>query len=321
MKLFELIIQDETEDGIFAISMVDDPAIQAWGTYFNKEEVRFAELETEENLFMAPILIPNREILRMDGEGNPYNVVIKPQTVKRLSQMYLEKKYQDQVTVEHQSKVEGITLIESWIKESNTKDKSLLYNLNAPVGTWFGTFKIDNPEMREKFRKGEVSAVSIEGIFEHKLLEATAVSNDVDDMTEEEADEFLKLLRTLIFGEPSIDSSYPGEVSKDEVEFESYADYPDGVKNNAKRGIELNENQDNKCATQTGKVRAKQLASGEGVSLETIKRMYSYLSRAETYYDENETTECGTISYLLWGGKAALGWSRNKLRELGELED
>jgi hypothetical protein len=29
---------------------------------------------------------------------------------------------------------------------------------------------------------------------------------------------------------------------------------------------------------------------------------------------------CGTISYLLWGGKAGLAWSRNKLRELGELE-
>jgi hypothetical protein len=49
--------------------------------------------------------------------------------------------------------------------------------------------------------------------------------------------------------------------------------------------------------------------------------MYSYLSRAETYYDETDTEACGTISYLLWGGKAALSWSRNKLRELGLLEE
>lgn len=103
-------------------------------------------------------------------------------------------------------------------------------------------------------------------------------------------------------------------------ELESYTDYPEGVRNNAKRGIELNENNGNKCATQTGKVRAQQLAQGEAISLETVKRMYSYLSRSEDDYDENDTTACGTISYLLWGGKAALGWSRNKLRELGELE-
>jgi hypothetical protein len=106
------------------------------------------------------------------------------------------------------------------------------------------------------------------------------------------------------------------------VKMESYSDYGDGVKNNAKRGIELNESNGNKCATQTGKVRAQQLANVEPISIETIKRMHSYLSRAETYYDNAESqNECGYISYLLWGGKAGLGWSRNKLRELGLLQE
>ena len=100
------------------------------------------------------------------------------------------------------------------------------------------------------------------------------------------------------------------------VEMESYTDYPDAVKNNAKRGIELNEKNGNKCATQVGKVRAQQLAKGEPISEETIKRMYSYLSRAEEFYDEGDTSACGTISFLLWGGKAALRWSKSKLNEL-----
>ena len=103
--------------------------------------------------------------------------------------------------------------------------------------------------------------------------------------------------------------------------FESYSDYGQEIRSNAKRGIELNEKNGNKCATQTGKVRAQQLANGESISLATIKRMHSYLSRAETYYDNaDDTSDCGYISYLLWGGKSALSWSRNKLRELGELE-
>lgn len=91
---------------------------------------------------------------------------------------------------------------------------------------------------------------------------------------------------------------------------------PEGVRNNARRGIELNEKVGNKCATQTGKVRAQQIAN-ESMSLETVRRMYSYLSRAETYYDESDTKACGTISYLLWGGKAGLAWARNVLREEG----
>ena len=99
---------------------------------------------------------------------------------------------------------------------------------------------------------------------------------------------------------------------------ESFTDYGTEIRNNAKRGIELNEKYGNKCATQTGKVRAQQLAKGDPISIETIKRMYSYLSRAETYYDNsNSESDCGYISYLLWGGKSALSWSRNKLQELG----
>ena len=48
--------------------------------------------------------------------------------------------------------------------------------------------------------------------------------------------------------------------------------------------------------------------------------MYSYLSRAETYYDKADTNDCGNISYLLWGGKAGLRWSKSKLKELDKLE-
>ena len=54
--------------------------------------------------------------------------------------------------------------------------------------------------------------------------------------------------------------------------------------------------------------------------METIKRMFSYLSRAGEYYKEGDTEACGTISYLLWGGKAGLRWSGSKLKELDLLE-
>ena len=94
---------------------------------------------------------------------------------------------------------------------------------------------------------------------------------------------------------------------------------PEGVRNNAKRGIELNGRVGNKCATQVGKVRAQQLAKGESVSFDTVRRMYSYLSRAEEYYDESDSQACGTISYLLWGGKAGLRWAEKIMREEGKL--
>ena len=80
--------------------------------------------------------------------------------------------------------------------------------------------------------------------------------------------------------------------------------------------IDLNKAVGNKCATQVGKVRAQQLANGEPVSEKTIKRMFSYLSRAEVYYDAGDKESCGYISYLLWGGKSAKTWAESKLKQI-----
>jgi hypothetical protein len=72
----------------------------------------------------------------------------------------------------------------------------------------------------------------------------------------------------------------------------------------------------NRCATQVGKVRAQQLADRKPISMETIKRMFSYLSRAEVYYEAGDTESCGYISYLLWGGKSAKSWAESKINQL-----
>lgn len=94
---------------------------------------------------------------------------------------------------------------------------------------------------------------------------------------------------------------------------ESYNDYPESAKNNAERAIKLNEKLGNKCATQVGKVRAQQIMQGENLSKETIKRTYSYLSRAKEYFNPSDSEACGTISYLLWGGDPMLNWCESKM--------
>ena len=97
---------------------------------------------------------------------------------------------------------------------------------------------------------------------------------------------------------------------------QTYADYPDSAVNNAKRGIKLNEEVNNKCATDVGKQRAQDIANRRGLSFDTIKRTFSYLSRAEEYYDPSDTKACGTISYLLWGGKSMKSWCKRKISEI-----
>jgi hypothetical protein len=181
--------------------------------------------------------------------------------------------------------------------EDKQKDKSAVYGLDVPVGTWMVAVKVDNEAIwQEWVKEGKVKGFSIEGYFADKLKK-----NQDDEMLAE-------LTRAIVKADGRTKSGK-------RVVMESYSDYPEAVKNNAQKGIDLNEKNGNKCATQTGKVRAQQLAQGEPVSLETVKRMASYLSRAEEYYDESDMNACGTISYLLWGGKAGLRWAESKIKE------
>ena len=103
---------------------------------------------------------------------------------------------------------------------------------------------------------------------------------------------------------------------------ETYSDYPKAAVEAAKQGIKRNKEIGNKCATQVGKVRAQQLANGEALSLDTVRRMRAFLIRQKDNYElaksRKDYDACGYISYLLWGGEAALPWAEKKLRQAGE---
>jgi hypothetical protein len=304
MKIVELIIDEEQElSGIEAISIVDEPAIEENFIALSKQhEIKLAEVDKEKKILMGAALVPNKNIYRRNGEDE-YYIFFSQDTVRKASELFLMRGNQNKSTLEHQAELYGLSVVESWIIEDDVHDKSRKYNMDLPVGTWMVSMKVNNDEVWDNYVKtGLVKGFSIEGYFTDKI-EMSAI-NEMQD--EEEAREILLEIANSI-----LDNKY---------EFKTYGDYGSGVRNNAKRGIELNEKVNNKCATSVGKVRAQQLARGEKLSVSTIKRMYSYLSRAETYYDAGDSKACGTISYLLWGGKAGLNWSRGKLRELGELD-
>ena len=105
---------------------------------------------------------------------------------------------------------------------------------------------------------------------------------------------------------------------------QTYSDYPEAVKNNARRVLKyVDEYGWGPCGTPVGKQRANQLANGEPVSVDTIKRMFSYLSRHEVDLQTSSSYEdgCGRLMYDAWGGKEALVWSRKKIKELEKTND
>ena len=320
MKFFELVLDEEKLlHGIDAISIVEHPEIEEDFITLSKDyKFEFKEVDLEKRVLMGAAMIPDKPIYRRD-QDEEYYVFFTKETIRRASELYLMNGKQGNATLEHQEKITGLSLVESWIIEDPEKDKSRAYGLEYPVGTWMVSMKVNNEDIWEEYVKsGKVKGFSIEGWFMQR--ESTIeLSSQLSEIESEEAEHLLSLyLLGVIKATIKDDKRYK---SGRKLEMESYRDYPDSVSNNAKRGIELNEKGGNKCATQVGKVRAQQLAQKQPVSIQTIKRMYSYLSRAQEYYDEGDKESCGYISYLLWGGLSGKRWAESKLKELDQFAE
>jgi hypothetical protein len=310
MKVYELFIEEDSEfSGIDAISIVEEPAIEEDFITLSADKVQLAKVDDEKRILMGAALVPNRKIYR-NSEDEEYYIFFSEKTVRKASELFLARGKQNNSTLEHEYNIKGLSVVESWIVEDETNDKSKLYNLNVPIGTWMVSVKVNNDQIWEEFVKtGKVKGFSIEGYFTDNKEEAPRESVEenlcADCFQELQAEqELLEAVAAL-----------------EEVALESYGGYPESARNNAKLGIKRNKELGNKCATQVGKVRAQQLARGEKFTLPTLKRIYSYLSRAEAYYDASKPEACGTISYLLWGGKSMKNWVESKLRGLDELSD
>lgn len=104
-------------------------------------------------------------------------------------------------------------------------------------------------------------------------------------------------------------------------EFESYTDYPESARNNAKRALEWAEkNGWGDCGTDVGKQRANQLAKGEPISKETIARMASF-NRHRQNKDVPYSEGCGGLMWDAWGGTSGIDWAINKMDEFDAHEE
>jgi hypothetical protein len=168
MKIIELIIDESDEySGIDAISLVEYPAIEEnWvALNKNKREYKFKALNEDKKILIGALLVPNKMIYRRDGDEE-YYIHFTKETVKRASGLYLMRGNSNNATYEHIKEVDGVSLVESWIVEDKENDKSNIYDLDLPVGTWVGAVKVNNEELWKMAKvDGSIKGFSIEGFF------------------------------------------------------------------------------------------------------------------------------------------------------------
>lgn len=197
MEIVELILDEENEDqmvGIEAISIVESGAIESDFISMSDQEIKLAKVDDEKRIVMGAALIPNKPIFRKRNDTMFY-VYFSEDTVRRSSELFFQNGNQSNATLEHQMKANGLTVVESWIVEDKEKDKSAIYNLDLPVGSWVISMKIEDDELWQQIKEGKkYKGFSIEGFYTSRAT----IKKSKEDMSEIESQKKLEEILSLL---------------------------------------------------------------------------------------------------------------------------
>ena len=193
MRIVELLLDEESlQAGIQAISIAESPAIEEDFIALKEEErVELKTIDEDKRVLLGAALIPNKPIYRKSGEDE-YYIYFSQDTVRKASELFFINGNQNKATLEHQMDITGLSVVESWIIEGE-QDKSKMYGMDLPVGTWMVSMKVHNDEIWENYVKnGKVKGFSIEGFFVDKVEASKQEPEEV------EAEEKLTAIKELI---------------------------------------------------------------------------------------------------------------------------
>lgn len=180
LPVYELVISnDETSDvEVSFVALVDKPAIEKNFMRFSDQSFRFA-INEEKKIISGPAMIAGQLIYRKDETGE-YNVFFSPETVREIAVKFFKKDYQKNLNLFHDPSlsVEGVTIFESFVSDVSRGIQPMKGFEDLPDGTWFISAKVDNEDVWNKIKSGEVKGFSVEGIFSYmKPVNGTTKAN------------------------------------------------------------------------------------------------------------------------------------------------
>lgn len=215
------------DSDVYAISLVDEPAIEEDFIFLSKQKQEQVFLEKEDkHLIVGAVLVPDKPIYRNNGKEEFY-IQFSKETIEKLAHEYLMNGRIYSVTTQHEEIADDIALVESWIKTSEN-DKSNDYGMNLPVGTWLVSMKVENEDVWGRVKSGELRGFSIESFVN---LDEINLHKQDKNMTEEKleaieiSDNFWDKLRSIIsnaLGKPQESEEVESTVGEivDEMEIE-----------------------------------------------------------------------------------------------------
>lgn len=153
--------------GVKVMSLVDEPAMKSEFVAMAEEKHQFVELKIEgyKQVVAGLALIPDKDFLRTDSEGEPYMAYFTKETIEAIRNKFHKEQMTSNVNVDH-SQIDFIDayLIESFIIDSNERlaDVTAKGIKDPVIGAWFVAYKIEDKKTFEMVLDGKLKGFSVE---------------------------------------------------------------------------------------------------------------------------------------------------------------
>ena len=152
--------------------MVEDPAINSGWVAFSKQAVNYTFVDKEKKMLYGAVMIPNKQIIRVNEAGETFYVVFKQPTINKMVEKFMSEGRTREFNLGHDpNSPAGVSVVESWIIEDEANDKSNAIGLSdLPKGTWVIGAKVLDKDLWGQIKEGAFTGFSLEGFFTEQQL-------------------------------------------------------------------------------------------------------------------------------------------------------
>lgn len=195
IKKYKVGLESET----YAISIVESPAIEETLVALEEQkEIKVQLANEEKHMLYSAVLVPDKPIYRRNEDGDEFYVEFTKESIEHMSQQFFKDYKQNEITLDHETTASDVTVVESWIKADLYKDKSVALGLNEelPVGTWFAGMKVNQIDVWDRVKSGELRGFSVESLI--RLEEFSKEDKNENNMNIETNEMFWTTLKNTI---------------------------------------------------------------------------------------------------------------------------
>lgn len=185
MKVYKIVVNEN--DKVDAIALTDSPAIEEMFIAFSKQ--RRVYFNDELRTIVSPLLIPQQLIYRYDENGE-YYLTIDEENIEKVASKIIGKRIV--FNYEHTAKTfDGVELQSVFVSNKKLDINAPEYFNHLPDRTLYIVAKVNNDDVWQMIKSGEVKGVSIEAMFSVVEVEGeNAVNTSIAASSDDE--QFLK---------------------------------------------------------------------------------------------------------------------------------